>query len=292
MTSLQRLELRGCRLSAPSVLDAAATLVQLRQLTALMLEGDLSSEMEMDGAVTQLATALLALTNLLQLDLVYVPIWTRSAQALAGALAGPPRLCSLELSLLECMDEGCEETLLLGVAACTALTKLCVSYFELVAGSASVRAQGSIQARLRSLALDEIAGLSTESLSDILSVPSLLGLTSLSLSGVSLRSDEPWPWRPLCALTALQELRLSISHLRDAGAEALAPHVCALAQLRRLDVSWCGLTVGGSLAQALWRLRMPQLQQLACKQVPGLVETFEMPADARSRGLELVTRIE
>ena len=94
----------------------------------------------------------------------------------------------------------------------------------------------------------------------------------------------------MCALTALQVLLLPHNPLSDAGSAALALHIAALAQLRRLDISFCGLTIAGELARALWRL--PRLQQLACEQSSPMVAPYELPADARARGLVLVGSIE
>ena len=105
-----------------------------------------------------------------------------------------------------------------------------------------------------------------------------------------------WPWRQVCALTALQTLWLRCNSFRDEGAAALAAEVPVLAQLQHLDVACCGLTVAGALAQALWRL--PRLQQLACEQFTmmertrRMTEPFEVPAYARAPGLELVQHIE
>ena len=288
LTGLQRLEMRGCRLPRQSLLAADATLVHLQRLTALVLQGVSGQGGKADGAVAKLAPALLALTELSELGLRGVFMGRAGMRAVGGVLGSLSRLCTLDLSCAVSVGKHVNMT---GVplAACTALTKLDLTRCSLSAGCNSVRELRGMQARLLSLTLEGNCSLGTSGVCDILSVPSLLGLTRLSLASVGMQLGGVWPWRQLCALTMLRDLRLSRNRLEDAGASALAPCVPALVQLRCFGISDCGLTVAGALARALWRL--PLLQQLACEQAMPMVEPFEVPADARARGLELVSRI-
>ena len=205
---------------------------------------------------------------------------------LQGVLAGLPQLRSLDLSstIAEAVRFG--DVVMSGVQACTALTNLNLSRCKLTAGCDSVRALCGMRAPLLSLTLDGNSHLRTQGVCDILAVPSLCGLTRLSLVRVGIRhkDDETWPWRQMCTHTAMQELRLARNYFGNAGADALAAHVSALGQLRRLDVLGCGIRAAGTLADELWRL--PRLQQLAGGEF-GL-ELFQAPAALRARGLELV----
>ena len=96
---------------------------------------------------------------------------------------------------------------------------------------------------------------------DILAAPTLRSLTRLCLVNVGITVG-PWPWQ--AGVRADSAARAAAGRQRtsaDAGAAAFAADVAALAQLRRLDISECGLTVASALAHALWRL--PRLQELA-----------------------------
>ena len=285
LTGLKRLDLCGCLLPAQSLLVADATLVQLQQLTALMLDCAFGQGAEADGAAANLAPALLLLTKLSELGLRKLSMGRAGVRALGGALAGLPSLCSLDLFCTVKAGPQPDDPDFTGVAACTALTKPNLTRCWL-----SARSLCAVRARLLSLTLNGNFSLHTAGVCSVLAAPSLPGLTRLSLANVGMHAEGVWPWRQLCALTKLQDLNLMYNQIGDAGASALALCVSAIVQLRRLDISNCGLTVPGPLAHALWRL--PRLRQLACKQwAPPMVQPFEMPADARARGRELVARI-
>ena len=173
---------------------------------------------------------------------------------------------------------------MIGMVACTALTALDLSGCKIMTECASVRALAQracgMRARLLSLALDGNHALRTQGVCDVLAVPSLRGLTRLSLVSVVIQpaDDDSWPWQQLCTLTALQELRLADNFFGKAGANECAKHLSELVQLRRLDISACGIIVAGTIADELCRL--PQLQQLACRQFGR--KLFEVPAAFRT----------
>ena len=290
LTSLQRLELRGRLLPVQLLPAASAALVQLRRLTALVLEGGYRDDAEAGDALDELSETLLTLTELSELGPRKFRVGDAGMHALRGTLAGLPRLCALDLTCLVKTDTQPADRVMTGVPACTALTKLDLTACRLEAGCGGVRALCGMRTPLLSLTLDANLTLGTAGVCNILAVSSLTCLTRVGLSDVGFSSTGPWPWLQLCALTRLQELLLRGNHLSDAGTSALAPHIVALAQLRRLDISDCGLTAAGALAHALWRL--PRLQQLACEQSRPMAAPFELSADARARGLELVARIE
>ena len=207
-----------------------------------------------------LGEALLALTALSKLGLPGVTMARAGMHALGRALAGLPDLCSLDLGRTVCFLRDPQDLVMSGVAACTALTKLNLSGCELMAGCNSVRELRGLRACLHDLTLNYNTRLGSNSARDTLVAPTLRSLTRLSLADVDIRVC-PWPWQEVCVLTVLQELRLDCNAFCNAGAAALAAHVAALAQLRRLDISECGLTVASALAHALWRLL--RLQELA-----------------------------
>ena len=262
LTSLQRLELRGRLLPEQALLVASAMLVQLRQLTALVLEGAVGQDGKADNAVATLGPVLIVLTEVSELGLRGVFMGRTGMRAVGGVLGSLSRLCSLDLSCAVSVGKHVNMT---GVplAACTALTKLDLTRCRLRAGCNSVHELCGMQARLLSLTLAGNYSLGSDAVRVILAVPSLLGLTRLSLVSVGMQLAGAWPWRQLCALTMLRDLLLTGNRLEDACASALAPCVPTLVQLRRFDISECGLTVAGALARALWRL--PRLQQLACE---------------------------
>lgn len=213
-------------------------------------------------------------------------------QALAATLAVLPQLRSLDLHGTTASPH-VADAILAGVASCTALTKLDLSCCGLNAEVDIARAMRGV--RLHSLRLDHNDALGTADLRNVLAVPALLGLTCLSLADVSL-----WPdgahghmvlfWRQVCALTALHELRLRGSRFCDEGADTLALYICALVQLRRLDIACCRLTVAGELARQLWLLT--RLQQLACRQLLSMVEPFVVAAAAHAPVIEIVRHLE
>ena len=85
----------------------------------------------------------------------------------------------------------------------------------------------------------------------ILTAPPLIALTRSRMRHVGVDTGGPVLCRQMCTLIALQDLRLGASRFGDAGAEALAAHMPALAQLRALYISGCGPTVAGTVAHAL-----------------------------------------
>ena len=289
LTGLQRLEVRGFELSGESMLDVAATLGQLLQLTALVLEGD-NDHHENDetdqSALTQLLAVLHALTALSQLGLSRVTMGRAALRELQGVLAGLPQLCSLDMSRVIASYVRPDDVVMSGVVACTALTKLDLANCKLEAGCDSVRALCGMRAPLLSLTLAENYFLRTASVCKVLALPSLRGLTRLSLlgAGIRLKDDDTELWRQLCTLTALQELRLAHNYLCSAGADAFAVHVSALGQLRRLDISHCSIAAADTLADRLWKL--PRLRQLSGNQNGR--ELFEVPDALLARGFELV----
>ena len=298
LTGLQRLEVRGCGMSSRSLVDAMVTLTKM-QLTALVLEGahldwclyDIGSKE--DAEMKQVAFALLSLTALAQLGLPGIVLGRSGMQGLGATLAVLPHLRSLDLHGTA-SSAHVADPMLTGVAGCTALTKLDLSCCGLSAKVDIARALRGV--RLHSLTLDQNYALGIADVRNVLAVPALLGLTCLSLTEISLHPGGAhghralWPWRHVCALTALQELELGGSNFRDEGSAALALYVCALVQLRRLDIACCGLTVAGALAQQLWQL--PRLQQLACRQLLSMEEPFVVAAAAHAPGNEIVRHLE
>ena len=284
LTRLQRLDVRGCGLASLALFDVTATIAQLRQLTALVLEG---TELLSYTAVMELARALTALPMLSHLGLRNFLMSQIGLPAVWGALAGMPQLGSLDVGCTAGTEPQAAMRLMRGLAECAALTMLDLSDCLLEEGCYCVRALCNSCTQLLSLALDDNFGLGANGVCNIVSVPSLLGLTRLSLAYVGLTwhaHHDAQPWRPLCALTALQELRLQGDELGDAGASELAAYLSSLVRLRSLDISHCELTTSGALGAALWRL--PRLLQLACCQAREMTEPFSVPADAHARGLK------
>ena len=288
LTGLQRLEVRGCGLAWYSLPDATATIAQLRQLTALVLEGTGDGGHPISTAAAELARALLSLPVLSQLGLRSLRMHGAGMRAVWDALAGMPQLCSLDLD----GTAAPQAEVTTGLAACAALTMLDLTNCLLDEGCCDcVRALCATHARLLSLSLDDNFSLGADDLCSVVSVPSLLGLTRLSLAdvGLTLHHCGTQPWRQLCALTALQELWVPGNDFGDAGANALAPYISSLVQLRSLDISHCELTTSGALGAALWRL--PRLLELTCDQGCEMSEPFTVPVELYARGVKLVPSV-
>ena len=119
----------------------------------------------------------------------------------------------------------------------------------------------------------------------------LLGLTYLNLAFVKIgvrAAESEWPWRRLCALTALRQLHMRDTSIRDVGADALALRISALAELRALDISDCEITSMGALGREIFRL--PCLELLECTQYVrgwGTCTPFVVSAEAKARGIRV-----
>ena len=151
----------------------------------------------------------------------------------------------------------------IGLASCTALLVLDLSFNGHDDASGCARTIRTMRARLHSLELSRNP-LGGEAISAILLAPALCGLTRLSLRSVGIWKLT-WPWQQLRGLTALRELLLGGNNYGNEGADALADHIGALAELQALDITFCGITVRGALVQDLYQL--PQLRRLACEQL-------------------------
>ena len=139
LTNSKRLELRGRVLPVQLLPAAAAALVQLRRLTALVLEGGYGENAEAGDALDELSKAFPALTELSQLGLRKFRVADAGMHTLRGTLAGLSRLCALDLSCMARKLMESADRVMACVPACTALTKLELTACRLAAGCDGVR---------------------------------------------------------------------------------------------------------------------------------------------------------
>ena len=291
LSGLRCLKVQQCDLEGCSLPALASTLTRMR-LTALVLAGGLqecATASSNDAGMVTFAPALATLTALARLGLPGLQMSQAGATALGHALAGLPGLRRLDLSSTACMPYVAADGH--GLLECASLVSLDLSWCWVKGTGKSVRQLFQTRARLRRLSLDFNPSLGPEGVQRILLAPALRGLTRLSLAAVGVSKSRHaaannWPWERLCALTALQELRLQSNHFGDAGARALAPHVGRLAHLCALDISFCGISTADELARALFAL--PRLTWLACEQPDAMAKPFKVPAGVRARGFVLV----
>ena len=287
---LRSLQVSDCKLTGQSLVQLLPALTQLCELTSLLLDGCIGTPTPAgEAGMAAFANKLSALTELAALRLPSIWIGRVGAEALWAALTGLPRLRTLDLRCTDVMEH-CDGVAL-GAAACTALVRLDLLCCRLDTRIGCVRALCYMQARLKFLRLGQNIRVGCAGASSMLAARALCGLTLLCLSNTGLtppvQGAEPaWPWRRLCALTDLRDLRLCTNNFGDVGAAALALCIGALKQLTALGIRGCGITAAGALGQEVFAL--PRLRLLACTQSDDIVCPFVVPAAAAARGLELV----
>ena len=287
---LRSLEVSDCNLTGQSLVQLLPALTQLRELTGLLLHGCIGTPTPAgEAGMAAFANELSALTKLSALQLPSIWMGRAGAEALGAALTGLPRLRTLDLRCTDVMEH-CDGVAL-GVAACTGLSRLDLLCCRLDTRIGCVRALCSMQARLKFLRLGQNIRVGCAGASSMLAARALCGLTLLCLSNTglapSVQSAEPaWPWRQLCALTDLRDLRLCTNNFGDVGAAALALCIGALRQLTALGIRGCGITAAGALGREVFVL--PRLRLLACLQSDIIACPFIVPNAPAARGLELV----
>ena len=291
LSSLQRLEMWECHLQSAELPDLVRALAHFSQLSTLVLWGDITYRGHDDAHMATFASGLAALPALAQLGLSGFEIAYEGASALGALLPSMTRLRALDLSCTAAM--GYSDAVAEGIAACSALDELDVSrcnICEVLSGTLSTLC--SMRAQLHGLSLDGNDAMRSAGLKQLLAAPALAALTRLGLSDGCIDTREvdgrsEWPWRQLCGLTALRHLSLQLNDLCDDGANSLAQHIGALAQLEALNIADCMISCAGVLSREV--VKLPRLKRLACEQgnCAGS-EPFVAPAEAVKRGIEVV----
>ena len=295
LSSLRSLEVSGFQLYGATLPDLKPVMAQLRSLTSLTLEGAVSRRerglnakaQDVHGTAVFVPT-LAGLTALRRLSLSGFQLEGAGADALGRILRSMSFLTCVDLRGTSALQGS--HAVAVGLAACPHLTELDLSRCGVGSHSAGAKELRHMCAtRMQKLALEGNRELNCAGAAAILAAPGLYSLTFLNLSDAGLRyigSAGTWPWRQVCALTALRELWMHDNVIGDGGAAALAPHISALEQLRRLSISAWGIYDARVLADELFSL--PRLKVLACEQRSFMLAPFRLTDQARARGLKLV----